>query len=493
LPSIERIEATVFTEGQEQKTPAPAVSKEKEGELRKTYSAELSSKTSESTRKLIDDAINTKNEPVTRFILLELAYKHAGDIFDFDGAFKAIDKLDDFHSDVNPIAIKLRILDDAQKKKPKAAEVVEGILNAYLELAVLMANLGAKNTSYYETAANAAKNAEDNAKLLKNKALEDKSNALGKYSKDLNKDKNDLITLAKLRYFILGVNDEEVLKALAEGPDARLKRFLGLSFLAANSPEGNYELADAAYDAANESGRIPHEKRILQGKSLELYKSALSSATGVAKTKYERDEKLKKRMAELERVGSVSSSAIAIDLLKLIDPKRDAVKGDWSFQGATLVSAVGDQYLLQVPYVPPEEYDLLIAVERKKGASEFRIGLSSGDSQFHLAFDGYGGTGSGIAAIDGKHPPDNETCRKGPIFANDKVQTFLCSVRKGSVLLTLDGKKFLEWKGDFKRLSGDSRYPHPNPEAILIGAWSSEYQISKMILTPVSGSGKRLR
>ena len=52
-------------------------------------------------------------------------------------------------------------------------------------------------------------------------------------------------------------------------------------------------------------------------------------------------------------------AAGAIDLLKLVDPQKDTVKGTWTRQKTDLVAS-GGKAILELPYWPPVEYDLLV-------------------------------------------------------------------------------------------------------------------------------------
>ncbi len=50
----------------------------------------------------------------------------------------------------------------------------------------------------------------------------------------------------------------------------------------------------------------------------------------------------------------------AVDLLKHVDPRRDAVKGTWTRQQAGGLVAGGRGAILELPYCPPAEYDFLV-------------------------------------------------------------------------------------------------------------------------------------
>jgi len=198
----------------------------------------------------------------------------------------------------------------------------------------------------------------------------------------------------------------------------------------------------------------------------------------------------------IETAGFPPSGREAIDLLKLVDPKKDAVAGDWIFEGTTLVCARElPAARLQIPYLPPEEYDIVLVAERKTGVEAVNFGLSQGSTQFHVVIDGFAKDGymSGLSEIDGKLAWKNETTRKGGLLANHRPSTIECSVRKTGVKMVVDGVTIFDWSGDFNRLTNFSMLKVPNPKAIYVSGWESKYRFSKMILTPVTGKGERLR
>lgn len=51
----------------------------------------------------------------------------------------------------------------------------------------------------------------------------------------------------------------------------------------------------------------------------------------------------------------------------------------------------------------------------------------------------------------------------------------------------------VSWKGDYKKIGFNGAWNTPTPGAMILGSWSSEYLLSKAILTPVTGKDKRLR
>lgn len=193
--------------------------------------------------------------------------------------------------------------------------------------------------------------------------------------------------------------------------------------------------------------------------------------------------------------GQGNPPADGIDLLPLIDLSRDAVHGEWQFSSDGLSSPPKvASARVQIPYVPPEEYDLTLVVERKEGDYSLEVGLASGPRQFHVGLDGWGaGDLTGLYLVDGKANQNFETTYQGKLLQKDSQATLVCSVRKTGVAMVVDGKKILDWKGDLKRLTAAQNWEVPSKISLFIGSWTTRFLIHRMLLVPVSGTGRALR
>jgi len=189
-----------------------------------------------------------------------------------------------------------------------------------------------------------------------------------------------------------------------------------------------------------------------------------------------------------------AASDAPVDLLEMVDLKKDAVWGGWARSGKAVVCAQKIQRArLQIPYAPPAEYDLAVTFERKDGNDALNIGLSQGSTQFVLTIDGWRSTISGIGMIDGRWADNNETTWRGTLLKNNRPSSAVCAVRKDGVTVTVDGKKIISWRGDYGKVRNLPEMAMSSPEVLFIGGWESVYVIHKMILTPVSGHGVKLR
>jgi serine/threonine protein kinase len=208
------------------------------------------------------------------------------------------------------------------------------------------------------------------------------------------------------------------------------------------------------------------------------------------------------RPISAESLQNKDPSTAPVDLLKLIDPAKDSVVDRWTLDGSTLVTPAKRRFsLLQIPYRPPDEYDLVAEVERKEtpqsgiGSCSFDFGLAVGERQFGVylgARDPKTGdaTASSLNMVDGGSG-DAGARYGGIIFENGAVAKIRISIRTSGLKVIVDGKTIIEWS-DYKRLSNHGYYRVPDSRCLFLGAWI-RYDVTKLELIPISGSGGPLR
>jgi len=153
-----------------------------------------------------------------------------------------------------------------------------------------------------------------------------------------------------------------------------------------------------------------------------------------------------------KKVDSVLTGATFTKLTKsktlngfaLFDPKKDLFGGpdvESKFKGQTLVCdwKSDSPTRLQIPVKIPEEYDFLITIERKESFSDFYIGLIGGGIPFLVRFDA--DTKTGI-------PSWKMTDMGGQLLKKGQQSTISCYVRKDSLIVMVDKKEVVNWKGD---------------------------------------------
>ncbi len=174
----------------------------------------------------------------------------------------------------------------------------------------------------------------------------------------------------------------------------------------------------------------------------------------------------------------------AVDVLKKIDPLRDAIHGHWAFEGPALVSPVGLNHgALNLPVGVPDEYVLVVEATPApvNTGSTFHVGLVSGLSQFVLVVDAPGG--SGLDRIDGKPFTSNESSRPGGRFTPGMPVRLECTVRKDGVYVTMNGEKIADWRGDRARLSVVPIWPGRAAPGMFISTHGS-YHVRRIEVRP---------
>lgn len=183
-----------------------------------------------------------------------------------------------------------------------------------------------------------------------------------------------------------------------------------------------------------------------------------------------------------------------IDLLGLVDPAKCAVEGQWRRAGTALLSPKVRFARIQIPFEPPEEYDLLVTGRRREGTDMMYLGLIGGGRHFGVALDGWRRAGTdtgsettvcGLQLIDGKDAFNNETRRAGkPLLATDRAFAVVCAVRKNHVTVRVDGQSVVDWSPDFSRVSMQDKWSVPNPRQFAIGAFDSVFEFTAIRLVP---------
>lgn len=149
--------------------------------------------------------------------------------------------------------------------------------------------------------------------------------------------------------------------------------------------------------------------------------------------------------------GSVYPQDQEVDLLSLIDLERDQRLGAWQRVGARLESSLGQDCELRIPFIPPDEYDVVLVARRIAGNEALEIGLTTSTRRAFVGIDMFNTT-SGISLNDWKHAGLNETSLLQPVFEDAKDHEIRCQMRQHRLTVFCDNKKLLEFTGDMDRL-----------------------------------------
>ncbi len=479
--------------------PDAAVQKEAEKSIRDLFKAEYAKKTAADRQALavalLGQAGQVGDDPGGLWVLYREAQDAAVQAGDAKTAMLAVDAAAQ-RFDVDAFAMKSAAL-AAIGKAAKTADEISPLIDAMNRL---IDDLIASDVydAADKTAAAAVSLAKRSAQpiLVQKTALRAKevSEAKSKFQSM----KGSLETLAKspddprangeMGHFLCFVksNWDMGLRFLAKSPDGPLKT-LSVRELAA--PTGAAELVGIADEWCSlaEKDKSPLKKTPLFAHASTIYEQALPVSSGVLKAKIE------KRLGELDP----ALLAGGVDLIALIDLKKDARQGVWQKDGRALVNAAANEYdRIQIPYLPPDEYDVQATIVRRSGDQSIVLGLARGNSQWGPNFDFYHGgmLKSGVERMDGKQPEFNSLVYTGGrVFQVGKRVQMEAQVRKTGFKVTADGKTIFSYAGDYKNLDMSGGWSMPDTRLLWLGLWKGEVAFERLVLVPVSGQGKKLR
>ncbi len=196
------------------------------------------------------------------------------------------------------------------------------------------------------------------------------------------------------------------------------------------------------------------------------------------------------------QVGKRIAPSESIDLLALVDVTKDRVSGEWIAADGKLESPKAYGSRIELPYQPPEEYELVVIAEPLDEPNGLILGQRLGGQRFQVLVNYAQKEAAPVSAIediDGKNVGANVTTVRRPVLIQNRPSQIICTVKKDSVTVTSDGQELIDWHGEAKRLSLSDYWKTPHDNALFLGAYDCRYRIHRVTLTPLSGEGKRLR
>lgn len=274
---------------------------------------------------------------------------------------------------------------------------------------------------------------------------------------------------------------------LAASSDEKLKSLAEAEVVKPTDALAEADIGDGWWDIAAKE-QEPKKGSIKRHAGV-LYREAVLNLTGLTKVKVE------KRIAELAaqpvpgKVGAIGGRKI--NLLALVDPTRDVVRGNWRMDGAKLVCEPGMCAVVQFPYKAPAEYDFKSVYIRQGGnggitqlfPTDHGImwNVSSWQNQIH-AFDRCDG-------IEGLTNPSAVRTTSETVVVNGKQVESIVRVRKNYIECFINGKSIVKWDKGFERLQADSRWVLKDPASVGVGSNNSKVEYISVELIEISGAG----
>lgn len=184
----------------------------------------------------------------------------------------------------------------------------------------------------------------------------------------------------------------------------------------------------------------------------------------------------------------------AVNLLGLIDTKKDVIGGKWSKSGNALNVESEKSTRIQLPYEPPEEYDFKIVFKRVSGEEDVNQMFCARGKALMWSMASGKNTWMGFECVQGKATAGGPASVKvAKALENNRTYTSIVQVRKRVVRAYLDGKIVKEYRTDYSDFSMRNEWKLKNERVLGLGAYNSKVVFEKIELRAVSGAGKKIR
>jgi hypothetical protein len=435
-------------------------------------------------KKLTDDAQAPGAMPAERFALLREAAEVSASAGDLAAATAAVAEMARrFESDENELAVAVLSASQRGMTKQSAAQWAERALELadaavasgrydVATKAVALSEAAARLTGGAAGAALAARGKERTASLRELRAEEARVKAAIEKLKT-SPDDPDANQRAGKFYCLMANDWQRGLAALAKAPQLEMKTLAELETAAArdeaagrNHPADARQAAgDAWWDLASRE-REPYASRCRQ-RAAHHYRQAMDAA---------RDRETKDRLWD-----RVTASQQPVDLIALVDPKRDALQGTrWERRGRELgcQGMSGGTEILGFPHQPSGEYDFLIEFTAA-GQGEFRQYIPGSNGAcigWHLSsYD------PGFLGYDRSNHTPPARISTGPVTGR---HASLIRIRKDLVRVYLDGKLAVEWETNAPAMRGGWRVGRASLGVGCTGSTSLTVHAAKLIELP---------
>lgn len=175
----------------------------------------------------------------------------------------------------------------------------------------------------------------------------------------------------------------------------------------------------------------------------------------------------------------------SVDLLQLIDVKKDTISGDFSLTPSGLAVQYAENPRLEIPYRPPEEYDLNIDFTYTGNDAAIVLILPLANGPVELEFRSNG--------IDFKNDAGSPIKAMPPYAKRGQSNVVCLRVRRDVVQAYLGPRLALEYKPAGNPIGMKKSWMLRSDDALGVGCYHSDAVIGKLTLVEIAGHGSPVK
>jgi hypothetical protein len=274
------------------------------------------------------------------------------------------------------------------------------------------------------------------------------------------------------------------------------------------------QVKDAVTQCCNAMRHASAQRAASEAQASEKVRDDLQSAVLAAVKQGDVEEakritELKKNLGSPTTIVSMTQKAAAggdvvaegrkVDLLKLVDGKKDSVAGNWRLKDGVLQSDTPRYARMQFPYEPPVEYNYRVSFSRETGNDCIVLAVVLGDHQTCWAMGSLNNSACRFEGVNTKSQVGDPVVHGANCLALHGKYECVIKVRKTSLAISVNGKSVYEVHADNAMPKPLSKYimlpvwKLPDVRALGIGSFSSTYKIYSIEVEEISGPGKVTR
>ncbi|MEL6110617.1 MAG: hypothetical protein AAFU85_31815, partial [Planctomycetota bacterium] len=493
----------------------------------------------ELANKLLQTGIETSDDPVGMFVLINLARAKAEEAGNIEMAWKSIDAMASvFQFDafaIRGISIRQTARAKSLTKTERKAIVDRGeswideqlATDRYASAIEIMGLMERIGTGFRDT--RLVDRMSERKQQTQSLATEHANYLQAVKTLQSEPDNPDQLTTSGRFLVFRKQRWRQGFESLAKGGDKALAEIATMELASSSDAKERFQLAESWLNFLRDNPD-PAVARIGLGRAASLLKLAMPGLTGLSKVKATRElasiEAKKVALLEIDleaepiepapdapkvpapkQVTEPSTSqrmpvlngevrdarwspAQTYDLLEMVQTPRDQVNGVWSMSGGVLVSPTGKYRSLRLPIVPPDEYDLEVDVEPAGNERDLHLlATAPGGHRFVVNFNAYTDRQwNGIDYVDGKNATENETAFRGDAIRTGMVNRIVLSVRRDGIRVRVNDRSIIHYRGAFSRLTSQAEFEDPDRSTLLLGAMDTVAKYHRVTLKTLTAS-----